>query len=269
MAEKIQHLAGTSTHMAAPNHPLRRPPGCHRAPLPPARTLVGQPGSAGHVRDRGVHQTVAPVLNRAELIQPCVATTVAAREIAGALPNTAVYHDSVSGTLACDGARHVACATRVACRLNRAEYSALRPRPLLPQDRRRTREPSTTTTKTSFRTTGPGVRGSGFFSFTLGLLFSFPLSLLPLLFLFQLSLWVNILHSVHWRPDRRRGGEGGGDRRPGGAGRVGKVRNLLVSLFFVSFFVFAPFLFTARPRFFGRCPLGFARSGSLHGRRAT
>ena len=68
---------------------------------------MGQPGSAGHVRDRGVHQTVAPVLNRAELIQPCVATTVAAREIAGALPNTAVYHDSVSGTLACDGARHV------------------------------------------------------------------------------------------------------------------------------------------------------------------
>ena len=140
--------------MAAPNHPLRRPPGCHRAPLPPARTLVGQPGSAGHVRDRGVHQTVAPVLNRAELIQPCVATTVAAREIAGALPNTAVCHDRdvVSSTLACDGAG--ACATRVACRLNRAEYSALRPRPLLPQDRRRTRERSTTTTKTSFRTTG-------------------------------------------------------------------------------------------------------------------
>ena len=206
---------------------------------------MGSAASAGHAHARGVLQSVACGLNRLNKLRRSCRHGRRCREIAGALPNTAVYHDRdvVSSTLACDGAG--ACATRVACRLNRAEYSALRPRPLLPQDRRRTRKPSTTTTKTSFRTTGPGVRGSGFFSFTLGLLFSFPLSLLPLLFLFQLSLWVNILHSVHWRPDRRRGGEGGGDRRPGGAGRVGKVRNLLVSLCFL--FVFAPFWFTMLP----------------------
>ena len=127
MAEKIQHLAGTSPHMAAPNHPLRRPPGYHCAPLPPARTLVGQPGSAGHVRARGIHQSVAPVLNRAELIQPCVATAVAAAR------SPAHFRIRPSATTACPARRPATAPARSRpwrppkCRArSRAEYSALR-----------------------------------------------------------------------------------------------------------------------------------------------
>ena len=75
---KIQPRPSTSTHLAAPNHRLGRPPGFLRALLPPARTTGASAGSAGHVRARGVLRSVAPGLNRAESAVPCVATAVAA-----------------------------------------------------------------------------------------------------------------------------------------------------------------------------------------------
>ena len=89
---------------------------------------MGSAASAGHAHARRVLQSVACGLNRLNKLRRSCRRGRRGREIARTLRNTAVYHgrDVVSSTLASNGASTRA--PRVARRLNRAEYSALRPR---------------------------------------------------------------------------------------------------------------------------------------------